>query len=69
MAKTPEQLNNCYVLLVCEMAENFIAINNLRLTEVQDSSQTSMHFEIIYNLLIWCPRMKCNLVSMSDFCL
>ena len=35
------------------MAENFIAINTVCLTEVRDPLLTSMYLEIIYNLLLW----------------
>ena len=39
------------------MALNCIAIKNLRLSEVRDSPWTSIHFELISNLLI-CQMSK-----------
>ena len=38
----------CYSILICNVARNLIAINKLRLTEMRDSSQTSMHFKVSY---------------------
>ena len=37
----------CNTILICDMAWNLIAINRLRLTEVQDLSQTAIYFEIV----------------------
>ena len=46
------RINNCYTILICDMAENLIAMQKLYLSEVWDSFLTLMHFEIMYNLLI-----------------
>ena len=40
-------VNICNSILIRDVAQNLIAINKLDLTEVQDPSQTSIHFEIV----------------------
>ena len=49
------------------MAENLIAINQICLTEVQDPSLSSMHFEIVYNLLLRLPTLYSHIFVVSSF--
>ena len=37
----------CHSILICDVAQNLIAINKPHLTEVQDPSLTSMYFQIV----------------------
>ena len=43
------EFNKCYIILICDMTWNLTAMKKLCLLQVCDSSQTSMHFKIIYN--------------------
>ena len=59
-------INKCYIIVIGDMAYNLITNNKLRLTEMQDSSLTSMHFKIIFNLLILGDYFK--LLQSVHFC-
>ena len=45
------EFNKCYIILIYDMAWNLTAMKKLCLLQVCDSSQTSMHFKIIYNAM------------------
>ena len=51
-------MSNSYMIVICDMTRNFIAIKKFCLNEVRYRSQTSMYFEIIFNLLIYFQEFK-----------
>ena len=60
------RINKCFSILICDMTWNLIAINKLRLSELRDSSWTSMHFQIVYNLLIWLMTVRQTTTKASN---
>ena len=58
---------SCYKILICDTTQNLIAIKKLRLTEVRNSSLTSMHLEITYNSLIW-NEIADRMQNFTEYC-
>ena len=46
-----KRINNCNAVLICDIAKNLIAIKELCLAEIRNSTYSLVHFKIIYNLL------------------
>ena len=57
------RINKRLIIVICDIAYNLIACKKLRLTEVRDYSETSMHFEIMYIY----GYMLCRYLSGSTF--